>query len=114
MKREIEYYETASGSEPVREFIEELETRARSKVYQVFELLTEFGTILGQPHVTKVIGTPLWELRILGDNSIRLFYVVVVHGKFLILHGFVKKQQKTPAREINMAIKRLFDYKSRA
>lgn len=113
MKWEIDYYETTSGGEPVRGFIEELETRARSKVYQVFELLTEFGTILGQPHVKKVVGTPLWELRILGDNSIRLFYVVVVRGKFLILHGFVKKQQKTPAREINMAIKRLIDYKSR-
>lgn len=113
MKWEIDYYETTSGKEPVREFIEGLETRAKSKVYQVFELLSEFGIILGQPHVKKVIGTPLWELRILGDNSIRLFYVIVVHGKFLILHGFVKRQQKTLVKEINTAIKRLFDYKSR-
>jgi len=47
----------------------------------------------------------------MGKDSIRIFFTVVVNGIILILHGFVKKTQKTPSREIGVAMKRLEEWK---
>jgi phage-related protein len=110
---EIGYYTTSSGREPVKEFIEDLADKPRSKVYNTLELLTEFGTGLGLPHAKKVIDTPLWELRILGEKSLRFFYIAKVGQTFLLLHGFTKKRQKTPNKEIKVAMGRLKEYKNR-
>lgn len=59
----IIYYRSANGV-PVYDFVESLSPTAKSKVSNTFDLLTEFGIKLGSPHVKKVIGTDLWELRI--------------------------------------------------
>ncbi|MBI2611327.1 type II toxin-antitoxin system RelE/ParE family toxin [Candidatus Gottesmanbacteria bacterium] len=109
----IEYYSTSSGSEPIQEFIDNLEETIKSHVYNTFELLAEFGPFLRMPHTKKIIGTPLWELRILGQSSLRFFYIAIVQKSFLILHGFKKKTQKTPKKEIDIALKRLKEYKLR-
>lgn len=58
-------------------------------------------------------GTPLWELRILGEDSIRVFYIAIMESTFLFLHAFKKKKQKTPKKEIDIALKRLEEYKMR-
>lgn len=110
----IEYYSTSSGTEPIQEFIDNLEEIQKSKVYNSLELLAEFGPMLRMPHTKKVIGTPLWELRVLGQASTRFFYVAIAQQTFLILHGFKKKKQKTPKKEIDIALVRLKDYKSRS
>lgn len=112
-KWEIIYYETNTGKSPVFEFIQDLNVSAQNKVVETLEQLEEFGTLLGHPHSRKVTGTLLWELRILGRDNIRIFYVAVVNRRFLLLHAFVKKKQKTDTREIKTAINRLEDYKSR-
>jgi len=65
------------------------------------------------PHVKKITGTPLWELRVLGEASIWFLYIAKVGQSFLLLHGFTKRKQKTPKKEINIALDRLRDYKSR-
>ncbi len=111
-KWEIIYYATSQGKSPVFEFIQDLDVKVQNKIIEVLEQLEEFGTLLGPPHSKKVTGTPLWELRILGSDNIRIFYVTVVNRKFLLLHGFQKKKQKTDIREIKTAINRLADYKS--
>jgi len=110
----IDYYKTPSGREPVQELIENLPEIPRSRVYNTIELLAEFGPILKMPHVKKVTGTPLWELRILGEASIRFFYVAKIGQSFLLLHGFTKRKQKTPRKEIKTALDRLREYKSRS
>lgn len=109
----IIYYETSQGDSPVFEFIHNLDPKSKSKVIGVMDLLKELGTLISPPHSKKVTGTPLWELRILGSDNIRIFYVAVVNRRFLLLHAFLKKKQKTDTREINTAINRLDDYKSR-
>ncbi len=109
-KWKIEYFLTASGRTPVKEVIDGLSEKTQAKVYNTFELLSEFGPKLRMPHVKKVIGTPLWELRILGDQSLRFFYIAKIEQRFLILHGFVKKDQKTPKKEIKTALERLKNY----
>jgi len=110
----IEYYSTPSGRTPVQEFIEELLDKPRSKVYNTLELLAEFGLRLGLPHTKKVINTPLWELRVLGEQSLRFFYIAIVGQAFLLLHGFAKKSQKTPKNEIKIALERLREYQRRS
>ena len=112
-KWEIIYYETSQGNSPVFEFIQSLNPKIKSKVIGVIDLLKELGTLVGPPHSKKVTGTPLWELRILGGYNVRIFYVAVVNRKFLLLHAFLKKKQKTDAREIKTTIDRLNDFKSR-
>lgn len=112
-KWEIIYYETFQGGSPVFEFIQNLAPNVKSKVIAVMNLLKEFGTLVGPPHSKKVTGTPLWELRILGSDNIRIFYVAIIDRKFLLLHGFQKKKQKTDKREIRTATDRLTEYQSR-
>lgn len=110
----IEYYKTSAGHEPIQEFIDNLEERYKTRVYHTLELLTEFGPLLRMPHSKKITGTPLWELRILGQVSLRFFYIAVIQKTFLILHGFTKKKQKTPKKERDVALKRLKEHQARA
>lgn len=112
-KWEIIYYETPQGNSPVFEFIHNLDVKIQNKIATVLDLLEELGTLVGPPHSKKVTGTPLRELRILGSDNIRIFYVAVVNRKFLLLHGFQKKKQKTDTKEIKTAVDRLNDFKSR-
>lgn len=69
-----------------------------------------FGLEGGYPHVKKLAGTELWEYRILGSDNIRIFYISMTGKIFLILHGFKKKKQQTPRKEIKVAQERLQEY----
>lgn len=107
------YFYTSFGGKhnPVKDFISSLDKRSRGKVHFVFELLQEYGTNLGLPYTKKIQRTDLWELRIISQQSIRIFYVK--HGKgFIMLSGFVKKSQQIPTREIKLALKRLKEIRS--
>ncbi len=106
-KWSIVYYEIESGVSPVYDFIESLSAKAQAKITHTFDLLEKFGVFLGYPHIKKVTGTLLWELRILGGDSIRIFYVVSQGRKFVLLHGFIKKGRKTKKKDIKIAEKRL-------
>jgi len=110
----VKAYESTSGDKPVEEFIKSLDERGRLKVSRTLDLLGEFGLEGAYPHVKKLVGTPLWELRILGADSVRILYVTITGRVFLLLHGFKKKTQKTPKQEISTAKKRLIEYQSRS
>lgn len=77
-KWRIEYYETANGSTPVKEFIDKIDVIARSKVADALDLLEEYGISLGLPHTKKVVGTQLWELRIVGGNNISTCFITIL------------------------------------
>jgi len=110
----IKYYTPPSGGEsPIYEFIESLPEKAQSKLVNSLDLLSAYGIQLKEPHVKKVAGTPLWEFRILGENSIRVFYIALKGSTFLLLHAFKKKKQKTPHKEIQTALNRLEEFQSR-
>ena len=106
-------YRTLQGESPVKEFIDNLELKTQSKVRNTINLLRDFGTRSGSPHIKKLIGTQLWELRILGADSIRVLYIAVTGKTFLLLHGFKKKKDKTPPKEIRIAEERLSEHRSR-
>ena len=112
-KWKIKAYESLIGDKPVEEFLKSLDEKARLKVSRTLDLLEAFGLEGAYPHVKKLTGTPLWELRILGSDSIRILYITITGKIFLLLHGFKKKKQKTPPKEIKVAQERLREYQSR-
>ena len=71
------------------------------------ERLEAFGPDLGMPH-TKPMGRGLFELRLRAAEGIgRVLYCTVSGRRIVMLHQFVKKTQKTPAREIEIARSRM-------
>ncbi|WP_456417659.1 type II toxin-antitoxin system RelE/ParE family toxin [Thiolapillus sp.] len=71
------------------------------------DLMGEFGSNLGMPH-TKSMEGGLFELRIKGKEGIAgVFYCTRVGKRIVMLHVFVKKAQKTPKRELQVAIRRM-------
>ena len=69
------------------------------------------GPNLGEPH-TKAFGDGLFELRLKGAEGIaRVFYGTLVGRRIVVLHSFVKKTQKTPRRELEIAEQRLKEIK---
>lgn len=91
----------------VKEFINSLEINVQPKATKTLNLLKEYGPLLREPHSKKIIGyKDLLELRTSGSPAIRLFYTVK-QGQFYILRGFFKKTNKTPANEINLALKQI-------
>lgn len=107
------YYLSPRGENPVRDFVDALEAPDRSKTERLFQSIQTYGLQAVLPHIKKLTGTPLWEIRILGKTGVRIFYVTLENDTALMLHGFVKKTQKTPSKEILLAVKRLDNYKLR-
>lgn len=109
----IKFYSTSSGREVVMEFLDSLPRKLKAKAFQEIDLLAEYGTKLKEPYV-KHIDKDLWELRIQFSSDIaRIFYFVMQKDQIILLHGFVKKTNKTPTSEIATARKRMQDYKER-
>ena len=102
----ISLYKSSSNDSPVVDFIYSLEKSTRAKVARNIELLEQFGNNLGAPY-SKKINTRLYELRIRGREEVRIFYAFGQGRVIYLLHGFKKKSQKTPRREIETAQKRL-------
>lgn len=112
-KWKILLYSTEQGNSPVKDFILGLDFKTQSKIRNTLNLLQDFGTSLSSPHVKKLVGSQLWELRILGTDNIRIFYITISQKTFLLLHGFKKKSNKTPLKEIKVAEARLAEHRSR-
>lgn len=106
------YYRTAYGENPVSDFLDSLQERQQAKLLRIVTTIEKYGLQSIFPHVKKLIGTPLWEIRILGKDNLRVLYVVMNGNDILLIHGFVKKVQKTPQREINIAMKRLQEWQA--
>jgi len=71
------------------------------------ERIVVFGPNLGMPF-TRSIGDGLFEIRAKGREGIgRAFFCTVVGSKVMILHSFIKKSQKTPAKELAIARRRM-------
>ena len=109
----IIYYTTISAESPPRNFIQSLSAVQKAKVSRIFTYIEIYGLITAIRHIKKLTGKPLWEIRILGQDSIRVIYATVEKDSILVLHGFIKKSQKTPTREINTALDRFNEWINR-
>ena len=78
----------------------------------VAEMIEEFGPALGEPY-TKAIGKGLFEIRTKGNEGIgRSFFCTLKGKEVIVLHSFIKKSQKIPKKEMNVARKRLKEVKA--
>ena len=113
---EIHFYKDAKGIVPVLDYIKELAAKSDkdsriklNKIRDYVKILSEHGTRAGEPYI-KHLGGDIWELRPLRD---RILFVGWVNGSYVLLHHFIKKTQKTPAREVEKAKQELADLKER-
>ncbi len=99
------YFQTSRGGYPVRDFIEQQDKATQTKIARSIRLLIDYGPFLKPPDIKK-LQNKLYELRIPGKTAIRIFYTIV-SGEYYLLHVFKKKTQKTPKREIKVAVDRI-------
>lgn len=112
--RTIEFYRTPAGRSPVEEFVDSLSDRHAQKVAWVLRLIERLE-IVPQQYLKKLVGTEdLWEVRVqIGGNSYRLLGFFDGLQLLILTSGFVKKQQKIPVREIQVAHQRRTEYLER-
>jgi phage-related protein len=100
------FYRTPSGREPVREWLKELPQEDRRILGEDIKDV-EFAWPLGLPLI-RPLGSGLWEVRSsLTQGRIARVIFCVARGHMVLLHGFIKKTQKTPTQEIDLAVKRM-------
>jgi len=102
----IEYYSVA-----VAEEILALPDSLAARYVVLTRRIVALGPNLGSPH-TNAVGDGLFELRLKGREGIaRVFFCTLVGRRVMVLHSFVKKTQKTPRRELEIARKRMKEVK---
>ena len=107
MEYRIRYY-----SLEVQEDVMALPVTLQARYINLTRRMMEFGPNLGLPH-TDAFGNGLFELRLKGAEGIaRVFFCTLVEKDIVMLHCFVKKSQKTPAKELNIARNRLQEIKT--
>ena len=107
---EVEFFEQADGTAPVEAFLLSQDIKMRAKLYHMIELLEEYGNALREPY-SKCLEDGIFELRAKqGSDITRILYFFVVGNRVILTNGFVKKTQKTPAKEIALAKKYRAEY----
>lgn len=100
------YYETVSGRQPAKDFIDSLEMRSQEKFFAMRGLLEVFGRRLGQPHA-KYLGDDIFELRFhVREGAVRVLYFFFVGNNAVFTNGFLKKTDRIPPGEKQLAIER--------
>lgn len=102
---EVVFYKTEAGKEPVREWLKDLPREDRRIVGEDIKT-AQYGWPLGMPLIRK-IERGLWEVRSVITSGIARVFFTVTGGLMVLLHGFVKKSQKTPQNELDTARRRL-------
>lgn len=73
----------------------------------IVEMIEQFGPSLGMPY-TKTLGKGLYEIRAKGKEGIgRSFFCTIKGNEVVILHSFIKKTNKTPKKDLDIARKRM-------
>ena len=100
----IEFFEHRK-TKPPEKLLYSLSKNTISKTLRYFDLLENYGPLIGMPYVKKITSS-LYELRIRGREEVR-FLFTCKRTNITILHGFKKKKQKIPQKEIKTALGRL-------
>jgi phage-related protein len=106
----VVFYIDEQGHSPVAAFLESLDLKTQARFDWSIEQLRERNVQAGEPLVKHIDGK-LWELRRASSGNIyRVLYFFHTGRQIVFLHGFQKKSQKTPRREIETAQQRLEDF----
>jgi len=100
----VRFYRSPSGSEPVRDWLKNFPSQERLTFGTDIKTV-EFGWPVGLP-VCRSLGDELWEVRSRLNKRIGRIIFYISDGSMWLLHGFIKKQQKTPTADLDIARKR--------
>ena len=110
---EVEYFEKEDGTYPAEEFILSQDVKMRAKLFRLLELLEEKGNTLREPY-SKSLDDGIFEIRAKqGSNITRVLYFFYIGNKIILTNGFIKKSQKTPPSEIDLANKYRAEHEKR-
>ena len=110
MKRLIKFYRKADNKSPVEDFLNSLSDDLLTKITAVFKLVENLD-IVPVKFFKKLSGTKLFEVRVEWQSNIYRFPCFFHKNNLVILtHGFQKKKQKTPAKELEKASKYRDDF----
>ena len=103
----VVFYSTEAGNEPVREWLLDL-SREDRRVLGRDVKTAQYGWPIGMPLIRK-LEPGLWEVRSWVASGIARVLFTVDGDTMVLLHGFVKKSQKTPTSDLETARQRLAD-----
>ena len=97
------FYRTEAGGEPVRDWLKGLSSEDRKCIGEDIKTV-EFGWPIGMP-VCRPLGDGIYEVRTsLAQNRIaRVLFYIDKKGRMVLLHGFIKKTQRTPGEDLQLA-----------
>jgi len=102
------FFQTEAGNEPVRNWLRELPKEERKSIGE--DILTaQFAWPVGKPLVDS-FGGGLWEIRSSLKGKIARTLFMIHDGEIVLLHGFIKKDRKTPKPDLDLARKRMKQY----
>lgn len=104
LKLDACFYRTEAGNEPARDWLASL-PREQKRLIGTHIKTVQIGWPIGMPLVRK-LDRGLWETRINLDETIVRVLFTVTGSTMVLLHGFIKKSQKTPAFELETARQR--------
>lgn len=104
MIRGTVFYRSPNGSEPVDDFLVSLPEKEKIKISKKIEFVQNNWPV-GMPNVAP-LAENLHEIRITLPNRIARIIFVILNGQMILLHGFIKKTQKTPPSDIRLALDR--------
>lgn len=108
----VEFYRFPNGNSPVLDWFNEQDAKVKAKFSHIFEILEEHGIFVGKPYIAP-LEDKLYEIRVEQNTNIyRIVYFAYTGKRFILLHGFEKKTQKTPKKEIKLALERFKSFLS--
>jgi len=100
----VNFFRSSSGKEPVHDWLMELSKEERRLIGEDIKTV-EYGWPIGMP-VCRSMGDKLFEVRTELKNKIVRILFCIVGNQMLLLHGFIKKTQKTPKNDLEIAKRR--------
>ena len=112
-KYNFDIYEKENGETPFLDYLDSLDVKSRAKVLRAITIVEDFG-VHSPPGYIDHLDDGIYELRVkFSSNIFRCLYFHFSNNKYIITHGFTKKTQKTPSREITKSKEYRKDYLER-
>lgn len=114
MEFSVEFYETASGKCPVKDFLEELKQSDFDDFTAIVAGLAKLGSRqYHRPPLSKALDSGLFELRHVGKLNTRILYFFMRGRRIVAVHGIRNKAMKIPTRDFDTAMQRMQDWLTR-
>lgn len=102
---DVFFYRSNNGAEPVRDWLKSLDVNERRTIGTDIKTV-QYGWPIGMPLV-RHLEKDIWEIRSNLESRIARVLFVTQPKLIILVHGFIKKQQKTPKQDIKIAMDRL-------